>query len=218
MVALLCATAPAWAETPRDLLVQAAYQERDQRAALIKIDRARIAALAASARAPGDQDAAIVAAIALAYRAKLTGARGEAIAARKQIEGVCARFPNNAEAQLALGAWHLGIVAKVGRLLARAGAGARRDTGLAALDRAVALGGGRASIIGMAGLLRIDSDPADARGRAWLDAADRATAPAALDRISQRAAATVGAALHRNDPDAAKALAQRLLPFGWYRG
>ena len=208
--------APVPLETPRDLLTQAAFQDRDQPTALARIDRARAVALAAAARAPDDQDAAVVAAIALAYRAKLTGARSEAIAARRQIEAVCARFPRNAEAQLALGAWHLGIVAKVGGFLARAGAGARKDSGLAALDRAVALAGGRASIVGLAGLLRITADPGDARGRALLEATGRGAAPAALDRISQRAALTVTAALRRGDAKAARTLADRLLPFGWY--
>lgn len=209
--------APAFAETPRDLLTYAAYQDRDQAVALAKVDRARAAALATLARAPDDQDAAVVAAIALAYRAKLTGARGEAIAARRQIEAVIARFPRNAEAQLALGAWHLGIVAKVGRLLARAGAGARKDTGYAALDRAVALSGGRAAIVGLAGLLRIENDPTDPRGRALVEAADTGPAPGALDRISQRAAAAVAAALKRSDMKGARALADRLLPFGWFQ-
>lgn len=208
---------PAVAETPRDLLTQAAFQDRDQPTALARIDRARAAALATSARSPDDQDAAVVAAIALAYRAKLTGARGEAIAARRQIEAVCARFPRNAEAQLALGAWHLGIVAKVGGFLARAGAGARKDVGLAALDRAVALGSGRAAIVGMAGLLRIAVDGGDQRGRALLESASRAAAPTAFDRISQRAALSVATVLRRGDDKGARPLADRLLPFGWYR-
>lgn len=214
----LIAAAPGASETPRDLLTYAAYQDRDQTAALARVDRAHAVAQAAATRAPDDQDSAVVAAIATAYRAKLTGGRGEAVAARHQIEAVCQRFPRNAEAQLALGAWHMGVVAKVGGFLARAGAGARKDTGLAALDRAVALSGGRVAIVAMAGMLRIFSDPKDSRGRALVEAADHGAAPAALDRISQRAAANIAAALRRGDNQGAKAIADRWLPFGWYHG
>lgn len=208
---------PAAAQTPRELLIHAAYEDRSGPVAIGRIDRARSAALAAAARAPDDQDAAVVAAIALAYRAKLTGNRSEAIAARKGLEGVVARFPRNAEAHLALGAWHIGVINKVGRILARAGAGAQKAVGYSALDRAVALGGNRATFSAIAGMIRLDEDARDARGRALVAAAAQGATPTALDRINQRAATAVSAALRRGDAKAASALSDRLLPFGWFK-
>jgi len=207
---------PVVAQTARDLLTQAAFQDRSQPAALARVDRARALALAAVQRMPDDQDAAVIAAGALAYRAKLTGSRTEAIEARKQLEAVATRFPRNAEAQIGLGGWHLGVIAKVGRLVGRAMAGAQKGAGLAATDRAVSLGGNRAFFAGVAGLLRIETDPADPRGRALLDQATQAATPTVLDRIVQRNAGAVLASLKQGDEKTARYLADRLLPFGWY--
>jgi len=215
-VAMAALPAAATAQTARDLLTQAAFQDRSQPAALARVDRARALALATMQRLPDDQDAAVLAAGALAYRAKLTGSRTEAIEARKQLEAVAIRFPRNAEAQIGLAGWHLGVIAKVGRLVGRAMAGAQKGTGLAATERAVALGGNRAFFTGIAGLLRIEADPADTRGRALLDMAAQAPAPTGLDRIIQRNATAVLASLKQGDPKTARALADRLLPFGWY--
>ena len=220
-IAALCLAAlpatPAAAQSARDLLTRAAYEDRDPAAALARVNTARAQALAAAARDASDQDAAVVAAIALAYRAKLTGNRGEAIAARKGLEAVVARFPRNAEAHLALGAWHIGVINRVGRLIARAGAGARKDAGYAALDRAVALDGGRAMISAIAGMIRLEQDGGDARGAQLVTAATRGSTATGLDRINQRAAGLVVAALRKPDAASAQALSDRLLPFGWVR-
>lgn len=207
---------PVAAQSARDLLTQAAFQDRTQPTALAHIDRARTLAQAAAARSADDQDAAVLAAGALAYRAKLTGSRTEAIEARKHLEGVATRFPRNAEAQIALGAWHLGVIAKVGRLVGRAVAGAQKGVGLAATERAVALGGNRAFFPGIAGLLRIETDPADPRGRALLEQAAQAATPSGVDRIIQRNANAVLTSLKNGEAKTAAALADRLLPFGWY--
>lgn len=215
LIPLLLGAAPA--PSPRDLLVYAAYEDRSAVAALARIDVARAQALASLARDPSDQDAAVVAGIALAYRAKLTGNRTEALAARRGLEVVVQRFPRNAEAHLALGGWHIGVINKVGRLLARAGAGARQDVGYAELDRAVALGGDRAVFPAIAGMVRLEQDTGDARGRALVEAAARAGTPTPLDRINQRAAGLVAAAIRKGDGRVAGSLADRLLPFGWVR-
>ncbi len=216
IVTLIALPLPAAAQSARDLLTQAAFQDRTQPVALARVDRARALALAAAERSADDQDAAVLAAGALAYRAKLTGSRTEAIAARRQIEAVVARFPRNAEAQIALGGWHLGVIAKVGRLVGRAVAGAQKGTGLAATDRAVALGGNRAFFPGLAGMLRIETDPADLRGRALLEQAAQAATPTSVDRIVQRNANAVLSSLKSGELKTAAALADRLLPFGWY--
>ena len=207
---------PARAETPRELLTQAGFVDRDRSVALARIDRAAAVAGQALSRSPNDQEAAIMQAMANGYRAKLLGNRGEAIAARKQYETLVTRYPRNAEAQAALGAWHVGVIAKLGRFVGRAVAGAQKATGFEALDRSVALGGNRAMFAGLAGLLRLELDPNDARGRALVETASRAPTPTAIDGYVKRAAMAVLVPLRAGDANATKALADRLLPFGQF--
>ncbi len=204
------------AQSARDLLVQAAFEDRSKPVAAARIDKARALAGAASARNPDDQEAVVVGATALGYRAKLSGNRSEAVAARRAFEAAATRFPRNAEAQVALGAWHMGIIAKVGRFVGRV-IGAQRNAGLAALDRSVALGGNRAMFAGLAALLRLQADPEDARGRALAEQAARAATPTTIDRYMQRACTAVLAPIKAGDEATTKALADRLLPFGWVR-
>ncbi|RXD06950.1 hypothetical protein EQZ23_02305 [Sphingomonas sp. UV9] len=213
--AVLCA-APARAETPRELLTQAGFVDRDRGVALARIDKAAAGAGQALSRSPNDQEAAIMQAMANGYRAKLLGNRGQAIAARKQYEALVARFPRNAEAQAALGAWHVGVIAKLGRFVGRAVAGAQKSTGFEALDRSVALGGNRAMFAGLAGLLRLELDPKDARGRALLETASRAPTPTAIDGFVRRAAIAVLVPLRAGDTEATKTLADKMLPFGQF--
>lgn len=217
-IAALAIIAPAAAEaqSARDLLVQAAFEDRSPSVAAARIDRAYAIAAAASARDDDDQDAAVVGATALGYRAKLSGNRSEAVVARRAFEAAATRFPRNPEAQVALGAWHMGIISKVGRLVGRV-IGAQRNVGLAALDRSVALGGNRAMFAGLSALLRIQADPDDPRGRILAEQATRSTAPTNIDRYMQRACAAVLGPLRNGDDRAARALADRLLPLGWVR-
>ena len=153
-------------------------------------------------------------AMAIGYRAKLTGNRTEAIAARRQMDSLVARFPRNPEAQAALGAWHVGVIVKLGRFVGRAAAGAQKGVGYDALDRAVALGGNRAMFSGLAGLLRLELDPDDPRGRALVETASAAPAPTAIDGFIRRAAAAVLVPLRAGRAKEAKLLADKLLPFG----
>ena len=155
-------------------------------------------------------------AMANGYRAKLLGNRGQAIAARKQYEALVTRYPRNAEAQAALGAWHVGVIAKLGRFVGRAVAGAQKATGFEALDRSVALGGNRAMFAGLAGLLRLELDPNDARGRALVETASKAPTPTAIDGFIKRAAIAVLVPLRAGDANATKTLADKLLPFGQF--
>lgn len=214
--ALACVAPAARAETPRDMLAIAAFHDTDKGVALARIDKARVGATALLARNVDDQDAAMVQAMALGYRAKLTSNRGDAIAARKQFEGLAIRFPRNPEPSVALGAWHMGAIAKFGRLIGRATLGAQKDAGLKALDRAVVLGGNRAMFLALAGLLRIEIDPSDPRGAELTEAALRGTTPTALDRQFQRAAAAVLVPLRRGNRKAGQKLADRLLPLGQF--
>lgn len=211
---LIAAPLPAAAQSARELLTQASFGERDQAAALRRIQAAERSAAAVLRERPGDREAVLMQTTAIGYRAKLTGSRTDAITARKAFETMVARDPNNAEAQLGLGAWHMSAVNKLGRLVARAALGASRGAGNAALDRAVALGGNRAFFPGLSALLRIKADPSDARGRQLAEAASRAGVRDPLDRAMQRAANAVLVPLRAGDTDAARAVATRLLPFG----
>jgi hypothetical protein len=215
----VCATVssiPARAETPRELLTQAGFVDRDRGVALARINKAAAVAGKALSRSPNDQEAAIMQAMANGYRAKLLGNRSEAIAARKQYEALVTRYPRNAEAQAALGAWHVGVIAKLGRFVGRAVAGAQKATGFAALDKSVALGGNRAMFAGLAGLLRLEIDPNDAQGRALLETACKAPTPTAIDGYVRKAAMAVLVPLRAGDANATKALADKLLPFGQF--
>lgn len=214
LCASLAAASPASAETPRELLTQASFQDRDKAAALRRVGAAHAAATLTLQRRPDDREAALMQATALGYRAKLTGSRSDAIAARKSMERLVAAYPRDAERHLVLGAWHMGAVYRLGRVVARAALGASKPVGITSLDRAVALGGDRAMVSGIAALLRLQMDPGDARGRALIEAAARANAPTPLDRHVQRAAQAMLTPLRAGDTDAIRRFAARLLPFG----
>lgn len=150
----------------------------------------------------------------LGYRAKLTHGRGDALAARKLFEAAVAADPRDAEAAAAVGTWHLDSVIELGAFVAGAAIGAKKKTGLDMMDRAVALGGGRAVYAGLAALLRLALDPGDRRARALAEAASVAQAPQPIDRILQRSAILILASLKAGDSKATQKLAKQLLPFG----
>lgn len=216
-LAIALTSIAAQAETAREALTTAGFADRDKATALARVDRVRQVTDAALARSPGDQEAAMVGATADGYRAKLTGNRAAAIEARRKFEGLVAKYPGSAEAYIALGAWHVGVIASFGRFVGRAAVGAKKDVGFASIDRAVKLGGNRAMFLGLAALLRLELDPDDAQGRRLAEAAARAAAPTQLDRIMQRSAAAVLVPLRQGDGKAAQKLADRLLPFGQIR-
>ena len=217
-MALVVASTPASAESPRDLLTQASFGTHDQAAALARIAVARQQATAALRSAPNDREAQLMQASAIGYQAKLTGSRGDAVLARRLFEAILSRDPRNAEANLALGAWHIGAVYRLGGLVGRAALGAQKSVGLSALDRAVALGNNRALFAGLTALLRLQLDPADPRGRALAEAASHGATPTQLDAILQRAAVTILATLRTGDGKRVRAVAARLLPFGQLPG
>ncbi|CAM3278184.1 MULTISPECIES: hypothetical protein [Sphingomonas] len=208
------AVAPAHAQSARDLLTQASFADADEASALRRVSSAYMAAANVLRRAPDDHEALLMRATALGYRAKLTGNRGDAIAARHQFEALVAQNPRNAEAQLALGAWHIGAVKKLGAIMGRAALGAQRGLGLSSLDQAIALGGDRALFSGLAALLRLELDPRDPRGRALAEATVRAGIVTPIDRILQRACVGVLASLRAGDLRKTRQLASQSLPFG----
>lgn len=210
----VAAPAIATAATPRDMLADAVLTARDKPSALASIARADAAAASVLARKPGDRDAMMTRAMALGYRGKLNKSRKDVLASKAQFEAMVARNPRDAEALAALGSWHLGAVADLGGLMARAGLGARKAAGITALDRSIALGGDRSLFLALAAFLRLGLDPKDARGTALAEAAARGSTPTPLDRIMQRRAAEMLGALRGANPKSIQALAKRLLPLG----
>ena len=204
----VCASPVAASDSPREQLTQASFLDRDKGNAL-----RRVQAVIAAVEGQTSQEAVLLRATALGYRAKLSGSRSDLSASKKLYDALVQAAPRNAEAQLGLGAWQLGVLSKVGGLLGRV-LGANRGAGNAALDRAVALGGDHALYPGVAGLLRIKADPADARGRKFLEQAAKAGTATQLDRILNRHANGVLALLRAGKAKAAQDMAARLLPLG----
>lgn len=215
--AMVIAPAAAHAESGRDALTNTAFAAHDKAAALAQIASVEAAANATLARTPSDTEAQMTRAMAVSYRAKLSHSRSDALAAKAQFEALAAKNPRDAEAQAALGAWHLNAVEALGGLAARAALGARKPVGLEALDRSIALGGGRALFPGLAALLRLALDPSDAAAPALLDAATKGATPTTLDRLIQRRAVQMAAVVKGGDPKLIQALAKRLLPLGQFK-
>jgi len=214
---IACAPAAA-AETPRDILMGAAFTVPDKATALARIDRALKLAEAALARNSKDADARLQRAMAISYRGKLTRSRADVLAARRDFEALAAANPRHAEVQLALAGWHLESVAELGGLVARTALGARKATGLQTLNRALALGGNRALFPAFASMIRIQADPADVAGaRRLAETALKADASNPVDRMMQRQAAALLPALRKGDGKAAARSAKLLLPFGRVR-
>lgn len=217
---IIVAAAPVVARDigPRALLTIAVFDSTDKATALAGIDAAGKAAAAVLAHAPRNSEARLVKAMAVGYRATLERSRHGAMAARAEIEAVAAADPHNPDAQIAVAGWHLDAIASVGALTARLVLGASRDTGLAALDRAVALQPDRAMVPGLAALMRIRLDPGDvARARSLAEAAVAADAPTALDQALRKRAAALLEPLKAGDGKRASALARTLLPLGRFK-
>ncbi|WP_395327160.1 hypothetical protein WBP06_10240 [Novosphingobium sp. BL-8H] len=213
----LVAMAPlsALAETPRDMLTTAAFKTDDKAKALQLIGQAIANADRALAARPGDREAALQRGVAIGYRGKLLHSRTDVKASLDVFQRLQAQNPRDPEVQMAIAAWHLGAVDELGGFLARTALGARKDQGLAAMTRAVDLGGNQAFYPGLAALLQIRSDHGSiAQSRKFAEAAATAQAASPLDAILKRAALAILPALRANDGKAAAALALKLLPFG----
>ena len=173
--AAILLAAPLPAASPRETLVAAAFLARDKPTALAEVRQAKNDSEATLAATPNDRDAQLVRAMATAYQAKLERVRGDAVAAGRMFAALAAADPRDPEAQAAVGAWNIDAVSQLGGLLAGTLLGAKKQAGLAAMDRAVALGGGRAMFPGLAALLRRGCRrPRARRGRRARHDADRA--------------------------------------------
>lgn len=211
----LAVSAPARSETPRDMLTTAAFQTSDKAKALALIGRAIAASDTILSAHPGDREATLQRGIGIGYRAKLTRSRADAETSRTIFEGLAAKDPRDPEAQMVLAGWHLDAIDQLGGMTARLMLGARTQDGNQALNRAVALGGGRPFFTGLAAMMRIrQSSPDIADARKLAEAAAAAPTPTPLDGLMKRAAASILPALRANNAKAAAALARKLMPFG----
>jgi hypothetical protein len=211
--AALTLASPLLAATPRDILTQASFLTTDKQTALALINKGLAAAEAILAANPDDKEAQMQRGVALGDRAHLTRSPGEAKAARRIFEAFLAANPNDPEAHLAIATWHLDTVDA--GFFASTMLGAKRDIGLAELDRAVALSGGRPFFTGFAALMRIRLNPGDvATARALAEQAAAAPAATPLDRIGKHQAQAILIPLRSGDGRTAALLARKLLPFG----
>jgi hypothetical protein len=215
LVALACTWAMALpAATPSQTLSQAAFEARDRAQALALIAEAERGAATLVAADPGNREAVLVRAMALGYRAKLNRNRADALASRKRFEDLVAAHPRDADAAMCVGTWHLDSIVDLGGFVALMAIGAKKTIGLEQLDRAVALGGKRATYPGVAALLRLSIDPADPRGRTLAEMASTGVVQTPLDRIFQRSATALLVPLKAGDKPGTRKLARQLLPFG----
>jgi hypothetical protein len=211
--AALTLASPLLAATPRDILTQASFLTTDKQTALALINKGLAAAEAILAANPDDKEAQMQRGVAIGDRAHLTRSPGEAKAARRIFEAFLAANPNDPEAHLAIATWHLDTVDA--GFFASTMLGAKRDIGLAELDRAVALSGGRPFFTGFAALMRIRLNPGDvATARALAEQAAAAPAATPLDRIGKHQAQAILIPLRSGDGRTAALLARKLLPFG----
>jgi hypothetical protein len=217
-IAITCSIgAPALAQTasPRDTLIRAAFATRDKPQALALISQALAQTQAMLARNANDREARLQQALATGYRGQLNRSPSDAKATRVMLLALAASDPRDAETQIAVAGWHLTAVSDLGGFLAGTLLGARRTEGLAALDRAVVIGGNRAFFPGYAALIRIRVDSGDTTMALRLaERAATAAAPGPIDRIMQRAALRLLVPLKAGDGTAASKLAKVLLPFG----
>ncbi|USI74162.1 hypothetical protein [Sphingomonas morindae] len=213
--ATLLAVAPAMAASPRDTLLRAAFETHDKAAALALVDQAIDETRGELTARPGDKEARLQQALGTGYRGQLRRSPGDAKAARTALFALAQAYPRDPEVQVAVAGWHLTAVSDLGPFLARTLLGADKSSGYAALDRALALGGGRAFFPAYAALIRARIDPKDTQTPLTLaERAAAAPAPTPLDRIVQRAAVRLLPPLRRGDGAAAASLAKQLLPFG----
>lgn len=214
-VVAVCAVVPAIAaETPRAMLVGAAFNTPSKAQATAMVNAALASLDRTLAANPQDRDAQLQRGIGLGYRGQLTRSVGDARASRAALTRFAQANPNDPDAYIALGGWHVSVLDTVGGFIGGTVLGANRRTGLTALDRAVRLGGNRAFFPAYAGLMRISTDKDDTQALALLDRAARGETPTEVDRITKAAAVRVAARLRAGDSAGASALAAQLRPFG----
>jgi len=209
----LALASPAATATPREIMTQASFMTSDKATALSLVNQALAASEAILAHDPQDREAQMQRGVAIGDRGHLLRSPGDAKMARRIFETFLAANPRDPEAHLAIATWHLDTVDA--GFFAATLLGGKKDVGLAELDKAVALGGGRPFFTGFAALMRIRLNPNDvAAARSLAEQAAVAPAPTPLDRLAKHAAQQVLIPLRSGDGRTAALLARKYLPFG----
>ena len=139
-------------------------------------------------------------------------ARNYAPRGRKLIDEALALAPDNAEAEAVLGAWHLEIIRRSGRVGAIA-YGARVEQGIAAFERARALAPASTAIALQYALALAELDAArhSERINQLLDAIQELAPRDALEAFSQSVAGRLAAAMADSGPHGAARVARAVM-------
>lgn len=192
----------------------AGYQTSDKARALAIIAAAEKDFDTALAREPGNVEAQLQKAVAIAYRAQLTKGVGLAKDVRRRFEAIRAAHPDNSLVWGALGGWHGGAVATVGRFMAGTVLGAKIPEMERCYAQALKLAPNLPStrVFFAITLMDLDADNA-ARAAALLKGLDTLPATDGFEAMLKRQGQELAAALARGDADAAQATARKLKAF-----
>ena len=202
----------------RSRLQIAAYDTTDKAKAKAMVEAAIGDFSAALAKDPANREAALQQAIANGYVAKLERSAGGAKVMKRSLEALLAKYPDDAQAWTALGAWHGGSIATLGTFIARTVIGATTDGMNKAFARAMALAPNDGVNLTFYALTLMDIDAGNAdRAKTLLQRAAQLKPDDAFERQVQGSGTKVLAAINAGDAKAAQRLAHQLLPFGTVR-
>lgn len=193
----------------------AGYQTTDKGRALALVGAAEADFDKALARDPGNVQAQLQKAVAIAYRAQLTRAIGLAKDVRRRFEAIRAAHPDNSLVWGALGGWHGGAVATVGSFVAGTVLGAKKAEMERCYAQALKLAPGLPSTRVFFAITLLDLDEANAaRAAGLLKGLENLPAPDGFEAMIKRQGLELAAALARGDAAAAQATARKLKAFG----
>jgi len=191
----------------------AGYQTADKARAMAIIAGAEADFDKALARAPGNVEAQLQKAVAIAYRAQLTRGIGLAKDVRRRFETIRAANPENSLVWGALGGWHGGAVATVGSFLAGTVLGAKKSEMERCYAQALKLSPGLPSTRTFFAITLLDLDAANAtRAAGILKGIETLPAEDGFEAVMKQQGVELAAALARN-PATAQATARRLKAF-----
>ncbi len=195
--------------------VEAAWMSRDRAAATRLLKQAEADIGTVLRRSPGNLDATLQLGIVLGYIAKLEKSPGGAKQARRLFETVLKTRPSDPMALGALGGWHGQSVATLGRFLAGAALGAKEGEALRNFEKAGMVKGADPVVpyFHASTLLMLSARNAP-RARVLLTRAAAATPTDGLERLMQRNSRIILATMEAEGPEAARAVARKLGPFG----
>ncbi|MEI6419869.1 MAG: hypothetical protein WCO82_12440 [Sphingomonadales bacterium] len=192
----------------------AGYQTRDKAQALTVIAAAEKDCDAALARKPGNAEAQMQKAVAIAYRAQLGKNISLAKDVRRRFEALRTANPNDPLPWGALGGWHGGAVATVGSFLAGAVLGAKKSEMERCYAQALKLAPNLPSNRVFFAITLLDLDAANAtRAAALLKGVEAMPASDGFEANMRAQGVQLAAALAKGNAAAAQAQARRFKAF-----